>query len=602
MAQLHSLKDPKIIETLNGFVIKLRNALETLLENSSNETAEKDEIKASLLGIDNIFKEMNWMEASKTLHYCLSNLDAVSAFGEGENEDSLLRFCILMEDALEAKGQGNEIYETDFLGGESLIQDEKHDTINVALAKVLRTVYQRQLIALIQGKDKEKALEAILSISKECAAAVGTPFNKDWSLLSFYLDVLLHQNSNIDLNTHRLLASTDMRFADLLRSKTLQPVISPELISAVEALPNGSQFIQSNIMIDDQYTISAGVYRRFGVGIKEELIKIHELLERIYLDHTQKDLLLENVEFLQKLNNVLLLMGLNRVAQLGQQIIKDFEQLAALDFDLVTFNQCVSKYWIFEVYLNDLWGMRNHSVPINYADIKTWAHNNAKYQCLKLLSQKYSVLKGKVESADVSHDFIEEKKSIVDCIRIESLVSLTNFFTKLITPDFINYSLTKEELTEILIALLYSAQMSVELSEGSEDVTSNAREILKKYYGMQQTPHSNIPSQGDGRKKSDLDPDMIDAFAEDLAEVESELARCFEEPLTDKVYDQLKRIVHTLKGSANLMKIDEALHLILTLEENMSNHKSLDEGQRTLYKRTFKGIIGHFREFISANR
>ena len=76
--------------------------------------------------------------------------------------------------------------------------------------------------------------------------------------------------------------------------------VCDDLVKIVKTLNQGGDFIENNVLMQDIYSISPSVYKRFGTALKDELVKIHEQLERVYLDQAQRLRLEDSVPFLYR--------------------------------------------------------------------------------------------------------------------------------------------------------------------------------------------------------------------------------------------------------------------------------------------------------------
>lgn len=582
------LTDAEVVEELKNIVQSLRSTLETLLENSDDEEQEKDNISVALEEISNIFSVLNWQKANNYTQQALERVSELSAFGEDAAENFLLRYCLILEQSIEDYADSGVIVETEIVADYDADAEQASDEINVTLLKVLRTLYQRQLLQLIKNSDKTVPLNTLNALSRDITAVLPTLNARDWLLLSFYVQALLKNQQNFGVDTHRILAQLDGRLSLLLAKKNIDADVCDDLVKVIRTLDQGSDFIENNVLMQDVYSISPLVYKRFGSALKDELVKIHEQLERIYLDHAQRLRLEDSLPFLERLSNVLKFMGLKRLSLLTDDLVKAFRQLIANPVDNVQFNEIVSQFWVLESFLSDLWVRRSQTVPLSYNETKNWAYISAKQSAVKLFVSQYRKIREQATSTQDATELKKLQQNLFDTVKAESVLSIAHGLTRYFVDEFMLEDLSKEDLLEATLAIEYISNMNFENREVADDVIRGAKEILQKH---QQTVESMAEAPT-------FDKDVIDAFTDDLHSLEAEFNERINQPMNHKSYEDLIRIAHTLRGNANVVKLSDVVKLATALENNMRNNTEHDAAKMDLYRQAFVGIIEQFKAFL----
>lgn len=582
------LTDTEVVEELKNIVQSLRSTLETLLENSDDEEQEKDNISVALEEISNIFSVLNWQKANNYTQQALERVPELSAFGEDAAENFLLRYCLILEQSIEDYVDSGVIVETEIVADYDADAEQASDEINVTLLKVLRTLYQRQLLQLIKNSDKTVPLNTLNALSRDITAVLPTLNARDWLLLSFYVQALLKNQQNFGVDTHRILAQLDGRLSLLLAKKNIDADVCDDLVKVIRTLDQGSDFIENNVLMQDVYSISPLVYKRFGSALKDELVKIHEQLERIYLDHAQRLRLEDSLPFLERLSNVLKFMGLKRLSLLTDDLVKAFRQLIANPVDNVQFNEIVSQFWVLESFLSDLWVRRSQTVPLSYNETKNWAYISAKQSAVKLFVSQYRKIREQATSTQDATELKKLQQNLFDTVKAESVLSIAHGLTRYFVDEFMLEALSKEDLLEVTLAIEYISNMNFENREVADDVIRGAKEILQKH---QQTVESMAEAPT-------FDKDVIDAFTDDLHSLEAEFNERINQPMDHKSYEDLIRIAHTLRGNANVVKLSDVVKLATALENNMRNNTEHDAAKMDLYRQAFVGIIEQFKAFL----
>ncbi|GAA5097513.1 Hpt domain-containing protein [Wohlfahrtiimonas larvae] len=583
------LTDAEVVEELKNIVQSLRDTLETLLENSDDEEQEKDNISIALEEISNVFAVLNWQKAVNYTQQALEKVPELSAFGEDAAEDFLLRYCLILEQSIDDFMDSGLIIEAEIVTDYSSdIDDKAHDEINVTLLKVLRTLYQRQLLSLIKNTDKIVPLNALNALSRDISSVLPVLNARDWLLLSFYVQALLKNEQTCNVDTHRILAQLDGRLSQLLAKNNIDTEICDDLVKVIHSLNEGTDFIENNVLMQDVYSISPLVYKRFGSALKDELVKIHEQLERVYLDQAQRLRLADSLPFLEKLINVLSFMGLKRLSLLTDDLLKSFRQLIEAPVDNVQFNEIVSEFWVLESFLSDLWSHRSQTVPLSYNETKNWAYISAKQSALKLFVSQYRKIREQTMNNKDVDELKKLQQSLFDTVKAETMLSIAHGLTRYFVDEFILVALSKEDLLEVTLAIEYISNMNFENREVAEDVIHDAKVILQKH----QDSISMITTV------PDFDQDLINAFSDDLGSLEVEFNEIMKHPIDEKSYEDLIRIAHTFRGNANIVGLDDVVHLATALENNMRTNHNYDAAKIDLYHQAFIGIIEQFRAFL----
>ncbi len=589
------LTDLELIEELKSITANLRTALEALLEDSDDEAEEKNKIAESLEELVNMFTVLNWDKAVEYTNQALEAVPALSAFGEDDAEKKLLRYCLVLEEALESHEDLEFITESNIIGQYEIENDSANDEINVALLKVLRTLYQKQLLLLIKNSDKTIPLNAINALSRDIAVVLPKMNSRDWLLLSFYVQALLEHQKNLDVETHRLLANLDLRLSALISKSDANVDIYPDLLKTIETLPNGSVFIENNILTQDTYSITPLVYKKFGVALKDELVKIHEQLERIYLDPSQRLRLNETFPFLEKLQSILDFMGLKRLALLIDIVLSDFKELNEHPVADEKFNEIVSEFWVLESFLSNLWLRKDQVVPLSYHEAQNWAYASAKQTALKLFTEEYRKIREVVTNTTDSAELLELQQRLFKNVKAEKILSISYGLTKYFVDNFMSQALSKEELLEVTLAIEYISNMNFENREVVDDVVHSAQEILQKHI-------NNINASSVNEEVQKFDADVIEAFTSDLNDLEYELNVLMDQGIEEKNnYDDLIRIVHTLRGNAEIVHLTNVSKLAAILENNMRSNTSYNRDVIELYYKSVLNIIEQFKAFLAQN-
>ena len=582
------LTDAEVVEELKNIVHSLRNTLETLLENSDDEEQEKDNISVALEELANIFVVLNWHKASDYTQQAMEKVSGVSALGEGSDESFLLRYCLILEQSLEIYQDLGFIVETEIVADYDADANKSSDEVNVTLLKVLRTLYQKQLILMIRCTDKTVPLNALNALSRDISSILPNLNARDWLLLSFYVQALLRNEQACDVDTHRILAQLDGRLSQLLSKKHAEANVCDDLVAMIRTLNEGNEFIEKNVLMQDIYSISPAVYKRFGAALKDELVKIHEQLERVYLDQAQRIRLAESIPFLEKLQNVLNFMGLKRLSLLTGDLLKSFNQLIEKPVNNIQFNEIVSEFWVLESFLSDLWLRREQPVPLSYNETQNWAYISAKHSALKLFVSQYRKIREQVTNTKDPEELRVLQQKLYDTVKAEGILSIVHNLTRYFTDGFMTVSLSQEELIEVSLAIEYISNMNFENREVVSDVVYGAKELLQKY---QSAMTQNVES-------ASFDQDLIDAFREDLTNLESELAALMNQPMDVKAHDDLIRIAHTLRGNANVVKLNDVVQLATALENNIRNSNAYEPEKIELYHKAFVSIFEQFKAFL----
>lgn len=582
------LTDAEVVEELKQIVQSLRSTLETLLENSDDEDQEKDNISVALEELTNIFSVLNWHKASNYTEQALERVPELSAFGEDVAESFLLRYCLILEQSIDDYADLGVILETDIVADYDADDGHASDEVNVTLLKVLRTLYQRQLLSLIKSSDKIVPLNALNALSRDISSVLPSLNARDWLLLSFYVQALLNNEHVCSVDTHRILAQLDGRLSQLLSQSNVDVDVCDDLVKIVKTLNQGGDFIENNVLMQDIYSISPSVYKRFGTALKDELVKIHEQLERVYLDQAQRLRLEDSVPFLERLSKVLKFMGLKRLSLLTDDLLISFRQLIASPMDNAQFNEVVSEFWVLESFVSDLWAHRSQTVPLSYHEAKNWAYINAKQSALKLFVAQYRKIREQATNTKDAEELKKLQQSLFDTVKAENMLSIAHGLTRYFVDGFMLESLSKEDLLEVTLAVEYISNMNYENREVAVDVIHGAKEILQKH-------QQNAVTKVDAPK---FDQDVLEAFADDLNNLEAEFNERINQPMDARTYEDLIRIAHTLRGNANIVQLHDVMQLATALENNMRNNDSDDVEKMDLYRQAFIGIIEQFKAFL----
>ncbi len=593
MDKIIKLTDLEIIEELKNIAADLRVTLETLLEDSNDEVDEKNNITASLEELSNIFTVLNWDKAIEYTAQSLEYVPLLSAFGEDDAEKFLLHYCLVLEQALENYENLEFITEDNIIGNYNADSEKSSSEINATLLKILRTLYQKQLLLLIKNSDKKIALNALNALSRDISSALPKLNARDWLLLSFYIQAILDGELALDVNTHRLLAHLDLRLSSLLSDKDVPEGIYEDLLNTIKDLDNGPAFIENNILTQDVYSITPIVYKKFGAAVKDDLVKIHEQLERIYLDYSQRLRLQESFSFLENLKCVLNFMGLKRLSLLAENILIDFKKLVDRPVNDDQFNEIVSQFWVLESFLSNLWMRKDQVVPLSYSEAQNWAYASAKQATLKFFTIEYKQIREKIINASDAAELLDLQKKLFNTVKAEKILSISYGLTKYFIDGFMSQPLSKDDLLEITLAIEYISNMNFENRVVVDDVVCNAQEILQRHL-------QNINSITEIQDEPQFDKDLLDAFSEDLNNLEYELTQLITKGVETKTeYDDLIRIVHTLRGNAEIVKLKDVAKLAGILENNMCSNLSYNADIIELYHKSILNIIEQFKAFLA---
>lgn len=588
MTQTIELTDADVVDELKVAAELLRDTLETLLEDSEDEAEEKATIASALEEIAGIFTVLSWDHAAQYTTQAGKHVAALSAFGEGDAEDFVLRYCLLLEQSIDIFTDLGRMQESDVVEGFDA-GAEVNEELNLTLIKMLRTLYQKQLLQLIRTDAIEGPLNALNALSRDISASLPEVNGRDWSLLSFYLQALLNHERPLSVETHRLLAQLDGRLAQLLDHQAITPDVSEALLSTVRTLTEGENFIEKSILVQNVYSISPAVYKRFGQALKDDLIKIHEQLERVYLDQAQRIRLEEFMPFLHKLIKVLDFMGLKRLSVLTTDLVNAMERLIAEPMESNEFNELVSQYWVLESYLADLWGTREQPVPLSYNETQNWAYINAKHRALKLFVAQYGQLRDAIAKSKDAAKLAELQKVLYDLVKAEGMLSIVHSLTRYFNDDFMLRQLSQEALGEVALAVEYISNMHLENREVSSQVIEGAKGHLQRHQALTRALN----------QYSDVDVEMIMACKEDFDALVSEFSEAIDVmPMDARNYEALIRIAHTLRGNAALMKLTEAEHAAAALERAMTRSSASDAAAICEYRLQFLHIIELFNQFL----
>ncbi|KZS24055.1 hypothetical protein BMY_1938 [Wohlfahrtiimonas chitiniclastica] len=500
----------------------------------------------------------------------------------------MLRYCLLLEQSIDIFTDLGRMQESDVVEGFDA-GAEVNEELNLTLIKMLRTLYQKQLLQLIRTDAIEGPLNALNALSRDISASLPEVNGRDWSLLSFYLQALLNHERPLSVETHRLLAQLDGRLAQLLDHQAITPDVSEALLSTVRTLTEGENFIEKSILVQNVYSISPAVYKRFGQALKDDLIKIHEQLERVYLDQAQRIRLEEFMPFLHKLIKVLDFMGLKRLSVLTTDLVNAMERLIAEPMESNEFNELVSQYWVLESYLADLWGTREQPVPLSYNETQNWAYINAKHRALKLFVAQYGQLRDAIAKSKDAAKLAELQKVLYDLVKAEGMLSIVHSLTRYFNDDFMLRQLSQEALGEVALAVEYISNMHLENREVSAQVIEGAKGHLQRHQALTRALN----------QYSDVDVEMIMACKEDFDALVSEFSEAIDVmPMDARNYEALIRIAHTLRGNAALMKLTEVEHAAAALERAMTRSSANDAAAICEYRLQFLHIIELFNQFL----
>jgi HPt (histidine-containing phosphotransfer) domain-containing protein len=248
----------------------------------------------------------------------------------------------------------------------------------------------------------------------------------------------------------------------------------------------------------------------------------------------------------------------------------------------------VSQFWVLESFLSNLWIRRGQTVPLSYNEMQNWAYISAKQSAVKLFVSQYRKIREQAMTTKDSEELKKLQQNLFDTVKAESILSVSHGLTRYFVDEFMLVTLSKDDLLEVTLAIEYISNMNFENREVAEDVIRGAKEILQKH---QETVE-------DMTEAPTFDRDVIEAFTEDLNSLEAEFNDHINRPMDAKIYEDLIRIAHTLRGNANVVKLSDVVKLATALENNMRSNNVYDAAKMDLYRQAFVGIIEQFKAFL----
>ncbi len=580
------------IAQLESRAKELREQLEQLLENSQDESAERKIIELSLNDLAEFFEEADHPRAANIAKYGVTLVPSLSEFGNGPAEKTLLRFCLQLEGYVESAKLGATVDDRFFDSLLLAIQEQDksallEEPVDTAALKILRMYYQSQLIALIKGEEIQTSLTRVEQLVGDIMGELPLSQHNSWALLRYYVEQLEESNLSAPLDRviHQILGQMDQRLAALLNYQVPTKEPLPLLLEEVQKSADGVRWIGQNLKSTDIY-ITAGVYARFAEGIKDEIIELHESMERIYLDESQVDKLPRTVEFLEELATVLRLMGREQMALLTRQISAQLDTWVDENGpdNRQAFNHTVNLVWILEQNLQALWKSHDDEIPLTNEDVKEWALLNSYRALNQELVKQYETLHGALTQNEKSEEEVREQLSTLLSVDAQGNPHELVFKAQKDLDQ-----LDHDDLAILLLALSYIASRKVAGLAISAGVIEQALTLFPEFVEVEEEEES---ADGEKAEQFQISELLLGALKEETTELEGiYLDNIKEVGYSQMALEELVRVAHTLKANLRILKLDELLERVNALESYLLGLEDGSERDGEYIDGEFKSIF-----------
>lgn len=471
----------KLYPHIEELVTQLNEDVETLLEDSSDEAEERQDIEHGLTELKNVFAAAKFDKAVALIDLALERVHLLEEFGESENERGVLLLCLLLEEFIATEKLGVDVDDEFFIpllselslaGGSQTIEEN----INYGLVKILRTHYQKELLAMIRGGQLNEGLLTLQSVVGDLIDELPKGMHNEWQAFEYYL-------SQYEANPapkgpkafFQILALLDQKLAGVLQLKTPKEAFLPQLMDAVRRLPNGYHWLTTNLRSSGTY-VSASVYSRFSNSLRDKLLKLHESFERFYLDSSQADEIEANKQLLLDLGQVFHLMGFARLSKLAFTVLDQINRVLANPGDKKGFYATVNSVWSLENSIANLYQLNDVEVPVCVEEISAWSLMNSKREAYRVLATRYHGLAEQVKSGQVDAKALQQQLFLL-CYA-ETHMRPENPLLRAALDVLLKRLFNPKELETLLLALEYIANKNSTSSPIAPAILKDAYQLL----------------------------------------------------------------------------------------------------------------------------
>ncbi|MDG9728830.1 hypothetical protein OXI21_00095 [Ignatzschineria sp. RMDPL8A] len=471
----------KLYPHIEELVTQLNENVETLLEDSSDEAEERQDIEYGLTELKNVFAAAKFDKAVALIDLALGRVHLLEEFGESENERGVLLLCLLLEEFIATEKLGVDVDDEFFIpllselslaGGSQTIEEN----INYGLVKILRTHYQKELLAMIRGGQLNEGLQTLQSVVGDLIDELPKGMHNEWQAFEYYL-------SQYEANPapkgpkafFQILALLDQKLAGVLQLKAPKEDFLPQLMDAVRRLPNGYHWLTTNLRSSGTY-VSASVYSRFSNSLRDKLLKLHESFERFYLDSSQADEIEANKQLLLDLGQVFHLMGFARLSKLAFTVLDQINRVLANPGDKKGFYATVNSVWSLENSIANLYQLNDVEVPVCVEEISAWSLMNSKREAYRVLATRYHGLAEQVKSGQVDAKALQQQLFLL-CYA-ETHMRPENPLLRATLDVLLKRLFNPKELETLLLALEYIANKNSTSSPIAPAILKDAYQLL----------------------------------------------------------------------------------------------------------------------------
>lgn len=477
---------------IEAHVHNLKQAIETFLERPQDEEAERQAIAEALVEILEGFISQNLPKSTELIRYLLKQVEVIEPLGTRKEEREFLQVGLLLESFVEAEKLGLEVDDTFFMlyAGHLLpdtneLWDFSH--LNYSLIAILRTHFQKELLALIQEKDASGEIVKLADITEALISEVPPRMRKEWRALNFLLmeKIALSENQEkiVVKEFIKLLAMLDQKLADILYLREPKNFMQPELIEFIHQLPDGYSWLAANLHTYTVY-LNSGVFARLSEGMRDSLLQLHESFELFYLDHSSTDLMQANLPFLENLQKIVFLAGFENLSQFVARIITNLEVFCQSTHDQTIddrplFYHLVNSVWILENLIDKLHQLHDSEVPKTKEEMRVWSIVNSTRSVYRAMAMKYhslhtKLVNGKIDKDDLCSELLELSYT-------ETHFRSYNPLAPALKHEALLFQLETSALEPIVLALEYIANKNSTGGEIEPAFISEALTILERY-------------------------------------------------------------------------------------------------------------------------
>ncbi len=471
----------------------LRDIIERYLE-GDDQPDDHEQIRQQLSAIAVLLKKTDFVAGVEACHLAAG---CVSLLAPGDNNaagDTLLYLCLLLSRLCEDHELGLSLKPQAFIRFidetkaqiTDLESEDKDPAGSRKLLKVLRTLYQRQLLRLIREKHPDKVLITLIEVCDEVREALPVVWQLEWRALSYYLSRIQDIGLPINSHIHRLLGAIDRRLKFVPTQVHTDPVpILPDLSSAIEGLVGGNDWLRSmrpaELSGAKVESISAGTLSRLVGAVREDLLRLHDGYERFAEKPTELEHLEGQSEFLQKLAKVLVLAEFNELAQLAVKISRTFEkwcsqQVLAEPESVLTVAQWL---WLFETTVQNIWKQPLQNLPQSLPELKVYVAVSSQRHVYETLANHLVDSRENIEILDSNVSFRDFSINLLSPINhaLQLARSEVNWLARLITC-IEKSDVTVSVCTDILLAQEYCLRRQAEGTLPAESILEQTEQRM----------------------------------------------------------------------------------------------------------------------------